>query len=152
MFFALLLCHFFLTCLCLVCCIQTFFCYVLVKMNYFFTVFPLSETCLHAVCRPADSLGIWRCGRMEKLSVALCGLWVTWLNILYEFTPHLQEVCVCGVPLGFRSVLRLTAEYWGFCFCWRYSHWFVHSCHFQSYSHQSPRLKERGTWGCRCHC
>lgn len=83
-FFALLLCHFFLTCSCLMCSSQTSFCYAAVKANDFFTVFLPSESCLLALSRLAWSLGIWRWGSMRRLSLALCNLWVTWLNVLYR--------------------------------------------------------------------
>ena len=78
-FFALLLCHFFLTCSCLMCSSQTSLCYAAVKANDFFTVFLPSESCLLALSRLAWSLGTGRWG-----SLASCSLWVTWLNVLYR--------------------------------------------------------------------
>lgn len=48
--------------------------------------------------------------------------WLGWTCCMSSL--HICRKCVCGgVPLGFRSVSYLTAEYWGFCFCCRWLHW-----------------------------
>lgn len=148
--FALLLCHFFLTCLCLVCSSQTFFGYAVVKTNDFFTVFLPSETCLHALSRLAWSLGIWRWGRVGTLSLALCSLWVTWLNVLCRVHStsagrhSLSCLWVLGLyptwPRGPGASVSAGDS------CFGCSH------PFHSHSRQSLGLKEKGTWECWHHC